>query len=557
MPPGGRRASESDIVVRRNDDPDDDDGDNDDGKLMADEDYTAARDMRAKNRRWEQSRTTLVRSSEGVCICCGLPFSDLKNFGQQNVRNVLRELEVQFRGKLRYCYKQFPGYMQRSHIIHLHMERFILKHNLKEVETSMAAMDLVARQEVTDLLDNIDLESFSGSYVKYMAYIHKAVAEPFKKTDKEIQRNTERDDQDEEFAWLGYNEMLRAQTNMVTICDENCNRGQTSYSHFYHNAIPDFVMQKLTEKIEERFQNELGVNLEFKPRTRNTTLVSVVNTNLNFVLVHALQYSALCRHLVKATDGRTKTFDREAGFFIQLANNRNIHLSFVLYELAINLMYDKKIIENNASIFQRWWKWVVQEYCHLMGEQLSDIVFRDASMQFREGVFPMSEDAVDESCDAERVLAYVSEFLKHIANFVDTNEFQVLLYKLLTIADLDNISREDLKSGCNAFFVMVKDTPSETKTKMLYAYLISDEAIWKRVKRDSTMVSAVNYDDMAMYILKSQENNRFFRLFATTMQLCAPPEVFKESKSICQKYISRDAINSTFDVDDTRWYRSL
>jgi hypothetical protein len=436
------------------------------------------------------------------------------------------------------------------------MARFIERHDVLKMDLLIGNTTEIQRNEVQDIKEI--LQGFADLYASSMGEIHLAVKRPFSANSKQIDNTELRFHEATPFARLGYNEHLKAQTDMVTICDENCNRAQTSYTHFFHDAIPPLVMKYITEQIEKQFDDYAdGSTIPYVLRNRRTTLASIINKNLNFVLVHALQYSALCRHLVKATDARTKTFDREVGFLMQLANNRNIHLCFVLYELGMNLMYDKKLIEENSSIFQRWWKWVVQEYCHLMGEQLSDIVFRDASMQFREGLFPKPYDENDTLYDAERVLAYVEEFLKHIIIFVKTNEFQVLLYKLLTIADLNHISRHELKIGCKQFFEEIKEPKELNKIKWLYAYLISNEAIWKRIKQDSTTVSAVNYDNMEMYMSRSQQNTRFFRLFATTMQLCAPTEMFTESKTICQKYISRDAVNSTFNIDDTKLYGRL
>jgi hypothetical protein len=197
----------------------------------------------------------LVRSSEGVCICCGLPLSDLKNFGQQNVRTVMRELELQFRGKLRYCYKQFPGYMQRSHIIHLHMERFIEKHVALKIEEPIAEMTDVQRTTQKLMVQNIDLGSFAISYAESMSEIHLEVKKPFSANATETNKDQLRDNEEAPLAWLGYNERLRAETDMVTICDENCNRAQTSNTHFFHDAIPPLVITDITTKIELMFDD--------------------------------------------------------------------------------------------------------------------------------------------------------------------------------------------------------------------------------------------------------------------------------------------------------------
>lgn len=501
----------------------------------------------------ENSRTMLTRAAGGVCLCCGIPTNNMRTRGHHQTEKFLDALEFFFRGKLRFVYKDFPGFMQRSHIYHLHMRTFVRERST-EYLLKKTTNELTFEDDKVALGDRFRpyIDTFTKEYHKNNVSIHYSVFQPFSNT---LVRG---------FLRLGYCSYLRPHTDLVVNCDENCNRSQTSKSFFPENdtysAVTVTLFAALCDKIFDftekiplpRPPPELPELQPLDPRSMKRS----INFNLSFLVVNALQYSALCQHHLNRRDNTTRKLEGESGFLIQLQNNKNLHLCFVLYEYALNMMYNHALIHHNSAIFEMWWRLIVSEYCHLRGRQLCHMVFGKTDEVFRQGLGLPSRDEFDEEDDVPRVLAYIQTFHREIKNFIETPEFQVLLHKLLVIADLDHISLAAIDTSWKKW-VTEQPESSQKHVTMLFNYFISNKQIQVLKDKAKHNVDVLNYTNLTFF--NPFENNRgeLFRLFATTMQLCAKHDEYSYVKRLYQDFIDTRAEHKTFSRGDTIQYQKL
>jgi hypothetical protein len=488
----------------------------------------------------ENSRVMLTRAAGGVCLCCGIPTNNMRTRGHRPTEKFLDALEFFFRGKLRFVYKDFPGFMQRSHIYHLHMRTFVR-------ERSTEYLLKKTTDELTFNDDKVALSTrfqrhiplFALEYMETNAHIHTSVLKPF--VGIVIQN----------FQKLGYSSYLRPHTDLVVNCDENCNRSQTSKSFFPENdtysAVPVVLFAVLCDTIFDYTKTP-------PPDTRS--MKRSINFNLSFLVVNALQYSALCQHHLNRRDNTTRKLEGESGFLIQLQNNKNLHLCFVLYEYALNMVYNHALIHHNSAIFEMWWRLIVSEYCHIRGQQLCQMVFGKTDEVFQQGLGLPSRDPLDQEDDVPRVLSYIQTFHREIKKFIETTEFQVLMHKLLVIADLGHISLDALDESFKRWTEKQTETDQQ-HAKILFNYFISNKQIQVLKDKAKHNVDVLNYTNLTYF--NPFENNRgeLFRLFATTMQLCAKHDEYNYVKRLYQDFIDTAGEHQTFSRRDTIQYQKL
>lgn len=466
----------------------------------------------------------LMRYSGGVCMCCGLPGSEMNsNIARQGrFREFMIELQGYERRNRGFSYLNFPGNLQKSHVYHAHMQQFCTNNGYRAERPRMRGLPV----------DLDQITNFTNNYNSYMVEIHKAVQLPFSHVDGKCTRyqlDTYRagvvaDVFNE--ATFGSSVNLKTDKDIVLACDEHCNRIQTSRNVFRGEVCRPRFIWRMSEVAKNGRDHE------------------ILHNNMLFLMVNALQFNALCKHYKQRRDNP----HRESSLLWQLANNRNLHLCYVLYEYSTKLMHTGNPVraEHISMHVQMWWRLIVSEYCLLQGKQLVQLVFPTDvyGADFTDG---LTLDGVAPETDG--VLQFFATFLRGVKEFVQRPEYYVLLHKLLVLSQMHDANLLQLQSALESYKQQLEELDNRRgipyherslpRVELLLGFFIGDTELQNMCDTLRRNVNPTNYRILSTYYDTRSQYASLFRLFATGLHLCSSNRHMDDVRNLYDRIVHR------------------